>query len=384
MLSEREELKIEIFHQGIHLADEARDVINQGKRKPLTTGDFASTNGIVLDLGEHIFVNAPFRDLNKNFVEEETPHTLDFSDGKFCIVSTGRVVEARFVPPPSYISRSNPRGKVYKEMIATHTDRARISPIQGCAIACHFCDIPYGQKYNRHSIPNLIDSITVAIDDPALPTHHLLISGGTPKPEDYEYENQVYEAVTAAFPGLDVDVMMAPAFCDSGRELLDPKRLKRAGIHELSINLELWNPQIAQRITPGKFRIGRERYLAFMEKAVQEFGIGGVRSILMVGIEPIEDTLNGVQALAERGISPELSPLRPDPITPLKGWPAPSVELQKEVYQRSREIIDKYPGVYMGLRCIPCMHNVLNFPDMSGYYYPHYDRKNRTTTYQYL
>ena len=31
----------------------------------------------------------------------------------------------------------------------THTDRVRVSPIEGCAWKCHFCDLPYEFAYRK-------------------------------------------------------------------------------------------------------------------------------------------------------------------------------------------------------------------------------------------
>jgi hypothetical protein len=384
MLSERQNLKIELLSEGIRVSENAHTAIEGAGHRPLTTGDYATTNGIILNLGEHIFVNAPFHDENPNFVGEAPPHLLDFSDGKFWVISGAHTVEAEYVAVPGYIDKTLPDGERYIDLVATHTDRARISPIQGCAIACQFCNLPYDYVYNKKTKEDLIDSIRVALEDTVSPAQHLLISGGTPRPEDYGYENDAYAAAVENFPGLEVDVMMVPAVSPDGVELLNPEKLKEMGIHELSINLELYNRDIAKKITSGKYRLGLDHYLAFMERAVKVFGVAGVRSILIVGLEPMEDTLKAVQLLAERGVSPELSPLRPDPSTPLKDTPPPSAEMQKELYQRARDIVLKYPGVYMGLRCIPCMHNVLNFPDMDGYYYPHFDREAKKTTYERL
>ena len=153
--------------------------------------------------------------------------------------------------------------------------------------------------------------------------------------------------------------------------LLDAQKLKDMGVHGLSINLELYNQDIARKIMHSKWKASRQRYLDFIAEAVPIFGGGNVRSLLMVGIEPLEDTLRGIEALAERGCDPVLSPFRPDPATPMRNEKPPRVDLLVEAYQRAEEIVSKYKGVKLGPRCIPCMHNTLTFPDNSGKYYSH-------------
>ena len=88
----------------------------------------------------------------------------------------------------------------------------------------------------------------------------------------------------------------------------------------------------------------------------------------MVGIEPMEATLQAVEELAMRGCEPVLSPFRPDPATPLRDESPPSATFLEEIYVRSVEIVERH-NAKLGPRCIPCMHNTLTFPDESGYYY---------------
>lgn len=370
-LSELEDTKIGLFNLGIEVSGGARRAIQGAEGKPLSTGDYASTNGLALNLGSDIYVNAPFADNSGNFVGE-TPYSLEYdSEVGFYVTAGAANIPAQYIPVPGYWNRLNTRGVPYQTLAVTHIDRVRISPIGGCAIACQFCDLPYTVKYNKHPIDELVDAVRVAVEDDVLPAQHVLISGGTPRPEDYDYENEVYAAVAGRFPGLAVDIMMAPAHDSHFGNLLDPASLKAYGIHGLSINLELFNPDIARRKASGKFHIGRDHYLKFIERAVGEFGEGRIRSLLMVGIEPLEDTLKGVEALAERGCDPVLSPFRPDPATPLRGEQPPSIELQREAYLRARDIVVRYPGVELGPRCIPCQHNTLAFPYKRGTFYRH-------------
>jgi hypothetical protein len=379
MLSENEALKIELSSEGIQLSPAARQALFTGEKRQVTTDDFATTRGVILRFADHYFVNTPFIDRHPTVVDQTTPHTLEFENNSFWIASGGRFVKAEYIPVPNYIVNPSQFPQDYKDMITTHTDRARISPIQsGCAMACQFCNLGYEKKYHKHEVDDLVESVKVAIDDPILKAHHLLISGGTPKPEDYGYVNEVYRRIPDEFPGLEVDVMMAPI-----PGLLDAKKLKNAKINELSINLELVSDEAAKRFTPGKYRIGQSGYLSFMDEAVNVFGVGKVRSMLVVGLEGMENTLKGVQMLAERGVSPELSPFVPDSITPLRNHKTPPSEFLKEIYQRARDIVYRYDGVPMGLGCIPCMHNALVLPDHYAYY-TNYDPKTKNTTRTYL
>jgi len=365
VLTPVQRLKLSLFTDGLTATADARRELSGGEaNRPLTLADYASTSGISIELEGGIWVNAPIQDFNPNFVQAP-PHRLEFENGEFFVRSGDLTVRARPIPVPSYHDQLNGRGELYRSFAITHTDRVRISPIEGCAIVCTFCDLPYEFRYRRKSVDALVDSVDRAVRDPLLPAHHVLISGGTPREEDYGYLHEVYERVAAAFPQLAVDVMMVPM-----PGLIEPERLHSQGIHGLSLNLEIWNEELAHRIMPAKARLGKDYWLGFLERAAEVFGPGRVRSLLLVGLEPLEDTLRAVEALAERGCDPVLSPFRPDPSTPMRNASPPTVELLTEVYERSLEVVERL-GVKLGPRCIPCHHNTLTFPDGSGDYMCH-------------
>lgn len=362
MIDRIQKLKIELMTHGMSVSAEAREVLagKEGHR-PLTLADYASTSGISMELEGQIWVNAPVSEHNPNFVVDP-PYRLEFVDGAYRVRGDDVEVRARPVPVPSYHDQANHWHEPYTSYAITHTDRVRISPVEGCGMVCKFCDLPYEFRYRTKRVEGLVDSVRRAVKDPLLPAQHVLISGGTPKPEDYDYENEVYEAVVTAFPELDVDIMMVPS-----PGLLDLQHLHRIGIHGLSINLEIYNEERADDVAPLKSRVGRQYYLDFIERAADLFGEGRVRSLLLVGLEPLQDTLRGVEALARRGCDPVLSPFRPDPSTPLRDHPPPDSDFLIEAFERSREITERH-NVKLGPRCIPCHHNTLTFPDDSGAY----------------
>ena len=367
MNSELHRLKTSLMTDGIAVTSRARAVLRDtpGRPQPLTLNDYASTSGITLRLDGDVWVNAPLPEFNPNFVADPS-HQLDHDGNGFVVVSGALEVAAIPIPVPSYHDRKNRWGEPFTSYAITHSDRVRISPVEGCAWACQFCDLPYDFRYRRKEVERLVDSVAQALADPVLPARHVLISGGTPRPEDYDYEREVYATVAASFPGVEVDVMMSPA-----PGLLDPQELLGMGIHGLSINLELFGDERSRRLMHAKWKLGRQNVLAFLEHAAEVFGPGRVRSLLMVGLEPVEDTLAGVAALAVRGCDPVLSPFRPDPSTPLRGYGPPTAELLMEVYERSAEIAELH-GVQLGPRCSPCQHNTLTFPLAAGSCAPEY------------
>ena len=148
-------------------------------------------------------------------------------------------------------------------------------------------------------------------------------------------------------------------------EVIDVERLAQIGVHELSINLELYDEEIARRLMPRKYKQGRDHLLEFVRHAASVLGTGRVRSMLMVGVEPMEDTLRGVEALVEAGGVPVLSPFRPDPSTPMSRRAPPSADALRETYVRALRITDG-AGAALGPSCGPCSHNTLTLPNSAA------------------
>jgi radical SAM superfamily enzyme YgiQ (UPF0313 family) len=358
MLDRSELLKIDLLVHGMKVSERVRDALSKGGQIPLSLFEYATTSGIPLKFsGTDIYVNSPFaEDFCKTATQE-----LDFRDGVFFVGSGADEIRAEPIPLPSYFDKTNSDGIPYRDLAMTHTDRVRINPISGCAFSCEFCDAPQSSEYRKANLDDLLESIQVAIDDPVLPARHILISGGNPRPEDRAYLDEVYRETAKSF-NIPVDVMMVPR---SDNDY--PERLRSWGINYLSINLEIYNEQISAKLTAGKNAIGREKYFSFMRHSVEVFGEGTIRCILLLGLEPLEDTLTGVEALASIGVSPVLSPFRPAPKTSLAHLSPPTAEQLAEAYERSVEISARH-GVKLGPRCIPCHHNTLTFPDGSDFY----------------
>ncbi len=360
-LTDAHRLKFTLLAEGVTATPDALDFIalSNGDRG-LSPADYASTSGMILQLPDDVWVNAPIAAFNDNFVQAPS-YVLDRGDDGLILVGDGRRVPARFWLQPLYHGQKNTLGEPYNSYVFTHADRVRVAPIEGCAFTCTFCDLPYEYRYRSKSISGILDATRVALTDAVQPASHILISGGTPRPPDYGYVREVYEAVITTFASIPVDIMMVPL-----PEVLDLAHLTKIGLAEVSINLEVWSDEVARRLMPRKHKQGRHHYLEYLSHAASLLGGDRVRSMLMLGLEPIESTMEGVEAIASLGCVPVLSPFRPDPSTPLRNWPPPTAAFLEEAYLRAGEITGRY-GVPLGPPCIPCAHNTLTMPSGEGY-----------------
>ena len=359
-LTAAEHLKFRLLSVGLQIDPSAEEHIAEvNGDRPLTPADYASTSGVILALDDDVWVNAPIERYNPNFVSS-SPFRLHFDGEALVVEGEGLASRAGFWVPPAYHGRANEEGEEYNSYAFTHADRVRISPIEGCSMACKFCNLPYEFRYRTKRVAGLVDAVRIALEDPLQPAHHVLISGGTPRERDVEYVRECYATVASTFPDISVDVMMVPR-----DGLMDPEWLKEAGVEEVSVNLEIYDEAIGRSLMRQKAAQGRDTYLDYLEHAAGILGPGKVRSMLMVGLEPLESTLKGARAIAERGAVPVLSPFRPDESTPLAGWQPPESENLEEVYLRALEIATDC-GVGLGPSCIPCSHNTLTLAGIHG------------------
>lgn len=351
-------LKVSLMTQGVQITPAARAALVGDGNNPLSTCDYVTTSGLVLILPGHIYVNA-------NFKEEFCTHSeniLDFERRLFIHSPFGET-DVTCLPVPAYYYKRLSSGRLLSEVIMTHSDRMRISPIRGCCYRCQFCDMGTAFPYQKATLKEMEEALEIALHDTNIIPKHLLISGGSPQKQDEEYLDSIYERIIKMCP-VPVDVMMAPR-----DDELILERLRDWGCKGLSINLEIFNEELAQKLMPEKYRLGKNRYLKFIEKAVQIFGRGAVRSCIILGLEEAESTLKGVTCLAQIGCDPVLSSFKPLSGTLLGDVLPPPLVLQEQVYLEAQNIVRQY-GVLLGPRCIPCQHNTLTFPmEGEGYFF---------------
>ncbi len=340
-------LKARLLEKGIKVSKEAKKVLDKQSDIWLMD-DYITCSGVTLQ----------YEDMYATIgVEEDSPYELIANRGRLYITDgSDDKVYTKVITPPDYMRDEMViDGKLITVYVNTYTDRTRLQLMSGCSNNCKFCNA-VEFKYELNSIKGMEEALEVALEQSD--TKHLLISSGSVWVEDLETITDMYDHFTKKYKHLDVDIMMTPrgftSYTDSSQYEDYIKHLKEIGVHGLSINMELNHPDYLKKFCPEKYAIGQENYLKFLEIAVNVFGKDKVRSLLIVGIEPLEETLNGVEKLAKIGVNPVLSPLFPYGEA---NFP-PKADLFIEAKKRSEEICKKY-DVKMGPLCKPCTHNVL-------------------------
>jgi Radical SAM superfamily len=231
---------------------------------------------------------------------------------------------------------------------------------------CKYCSIGLNKDRDasRKTIELLIETLAVAVEDPSLPAKHVLIGGGTPDGEDMGaiLASQLCQAIKRRF-NLSCYVMIsAPLHNDYIDLLVD------SGVDELGMNLEFYSDAAWEEIIPGKAKvIGKRRYLDALEYAVTRFGPINTRSILMVGLEEPEYTIEGAERLASMGVMPILSAFRPLDGTDYSSRRGFNFNTNFDIYCEVHRRAMHY-GIPTGPTCIACQNNTLALPLPDGGY----------------
>lgn len=152
------------------------------------------------------------------------------------------------------------------------------------------------------------------------------------------------------------------AMCLPPKDLNVLSEFYDAGIDEVGFNLELFDREIAAKIMPAKGAIPISTYELAYKKAVSLWGrTGAVRSLLVLGLEPIESFYAGVEWLCQLGVMPIVSVFRPMDSIVLKDALPPDNQELKNIFNKATSIASKY-GLTLGPSCIACQNNTLSFP----------------------
>ncbi|RPJ71241.1 MAG: hypothetical protein EHM24_13000 [Acidobacteria bacterium] len=109
-------------------------------------------------------------------------------------------------------------------------------------------------------------------------------------------------------------------------------RLIDFGVDHVSFCLEFIDPDWFRRICPGKDRVlGQQIFFDSIAYCAKRMGKGAVSGEIIAGVEPIEQTLAGIDWIADRGAFPTVCVFRPTIGADMESWPAPAYEDMRRV-----------------------------------------------------
>lgn len=250
-------------------------------------------------------------------------------------------------------------GTKVKDICLLATDRVRVQHstnchFKRCGVGCRFCEV------ENHEFQFTLKDIFEAVDfyiDSQYKFRHFLIGGRSDSASREIDEILMIVDHINTRGKWPIYVMCVPP-----RTKGDLKKLYDSGVTEIALNIELWDRKLAEKWMPGKGKISRDKYMEMLHYATQLWGKNGdVRTAFIVGLEPMESLLKGIEEVCRIGVAPILSVFRPIPGTDGENIAPPDNELLLDIYKKAEQICEKY-GIRLGPSCIPCQNNTLSMP----------------------
>lgn len=240
------------------------------------------------------------------------------------------------------------------------TDRLRIKLVAGCEYknigrGCRFCNVPLSDKrFTRAEIEEAL----MRLKERQIPFRHILIGGGTCLAPD------IWEDVVWLCRLLSADDFYRDKPI-SLMSVLPPKGmlpvLREAGLSEVAFNTETADDSLARKLMPGKRSQPKAAYYSVLEEAVRIFGVGAVRSALVVGLDQEDALLEEVERLAQMGVIPCLSAFRALPGSEFASAIHPDNATLRRIYSScsARLAAMGGPVTELGPKCRRCRNNML-------------------------
>lgn len=350
-------LKLEIFSYGLRI-DPSCNLEKDARTILRTRGGLGS--GLELYLPGKYYVNAP---LYEKFVEK-SPYSIKKVSSEYFIFKNEEMITKVFLPP---------RPKFYDLKTTTGKKMSRIAVMQGTYLAvyptsicqfwtmkpkqnCQFCSIGLNLGNNEDldkSVLEVLEVVEAARQEEKITFVHF--NSG------FNYGKEVHdilpyiEAVKKK-TGLLVGVQIPPI-----KDLKKYDKLKKIGVDHISICLEIYNPNNFAKYCPGKNHfLGQDTFLSAIEYASKVFGKGRVAGEIIVGLEPVSDSIKAVEKFAQLGAVSTVCVFRPCIGTDLEKLSPPEPREVSRVFQRMYEVcveknipIDIAPNVKVSLVVLP-------------------------------
>lgn len=349
--SELIQLKIMLLNFGIRISSDALSHIeNSGHLQE------ANFSAIDIILWDDFIINCPYN-INYTYYSPFVIN-LDHNNLVLYYVETP-LTQVNIYHESSLNYKCTSSGVPYYAVAFLATDRLRINYNPVCyykshKIACLFCNLPDKNCY--YKFEDIAEIVNDFVNNENF--RHILLGGGSSNPSSNFSEIIQLATFLKKITNKPLYLMSTPP---NNPDVL--YKLHDAGISEIAFNIEIFDPELAKLYMPGKSIISREHYYETLEMAVSLWGKeGNVRSMIILGLEPEESVLAGIEKLCKIGVQPMLSIFRPLKDTPLYSYMPPATEVLLEQYKKIKSICQKY-NQNLGPTCIFCQNNTLSIPE---------------------
>lgn len=341
-------LKVELQSFGLRIPD----------KKNIRRGGAGPTGGIHLRILPDTEGNIP---VVGDFVDS-SPYYLDQINGEYWVFRDHvALAQVELMGDARFYEHTTSMGTPMQKIGLLHCPATFATTLlQTCVFwedyrRCKFCGIELTLK-DRATVgfkdaKSLVETILLAKELDGI--SNIVFTSGVAKDEEKALRKyaEICSEVKAA-TGLPIQLQIIPP-----EDLSWLLRLKDSGVDALGVHIETFDPDVFENITPGKAKIGFDKYVETWKKAVDVFGRWQVSTYVLAGLgEKIETIINGVALCADIGVYPFIVPFRPIAGTPMENVRPPEPQVMEYVYTEAAKILSNYEGGSKSSRagCVSC------------------------------
>ncbi len=338
------ELEIDLFCKGLRVPDEV--VLDGARGISRTRAGLGSGLEVVIPGGswlkDRLWVNIPVEEAfarTSPYVLEGAPHA-----GYRILDERSQTRYSIEIPrEPSWYTRATSRGipmnrigvlqgtylGIYVNMVCTFWN---YQP----SLNCRFCTT--GNNVGEHevvdkAVSDVVEVARAAKAESGITFVHL--NAGFQGSRGVQFAEPYIRALKEEV-GVLVGAQLAPE-----KDFSHYDRLVDLGVDHVSFCLEFIDPEWFRRICPGKEKVlGQQIFFDSIAYCATRMGKGAVSGEIIAGVEPIEQTLSGIDWIADHGAFPTVCVFRPTIGADMESWPVPSYEdmrrVMTHVYQACR------------------------------------------------
>jgi len=251
---------------------------------------------------------------------QESSFSLEQKGDKVLLHCGGEIAEVTLLQAPAFYQKKTRSGARMGSFSALHDRLLMLHPFLGCGFfnqsgnACQYCQ--YDSMLNQEEPPlrdplELVEAVRAALAEREVDTVYLY-NGYSPS-NDVGLR-QLVAVIALLRKHLGHRQIALETVAPADVQVID--ELYEAGLDIFVCNLEINNADRFAQVCPGKQASGgQEAIYRALQHARSVFRTGAVVSHLIVGLEPLQSTLDGMKKLIEQGIVPMLLPFRPLPGT---------------------------------------------------------------------
>lgn len=274
------------------------------------TADDESCQSIELVLPDGVSVSAPIA----QGMESASAFVLSGHGDHFTLQTNGTSVDVRVIPEPDFYRRTTSRGLLMRRVGQMYGSVIAINPSFACGYGlrgapCRFCrngsGVPIGEDFPM-STQDVAEVVRAARAEGVVDFVYFNLAYVGSEDAGIAFLEPYIRAVKRQFNTL-VAVQVHPPQTDRWID-----RTYAMGVDAVGYSIEIHDAEMLSRRCAGRVRyIGRERYYGALGYAATVFPSGTVWSDLVVGLEPTDSTMRGIDVLTDAGVLPVLSIMRP-------------------------------------------------------------------------